>query len=269
MNSGSLISVLTSISAIISVAALVITSCLHWASLSISGIHDRLRVRQLTKKVCDNLRGRPTREQLAKAWEDIFQGFTWLPSPDQNDRNVDPLVALFHDTIDKEAKEYLISLAREHANCVNASLCEMVDVGLVSPLEFIRARPDLHLELLNELALVAPVVWYQSLTKELDRWGYRVLLIQDVLWNLRKKSTNDYVDKWSPPPISGHHFCSESSPVHLDDRVRRTTISRRGKIAQNEEAQEMQTLVQRLGLPLPDPDAAPYSQHNKPDSSDT
>ncbi|MDR2379940.1 MAG: hypothetical protein LBE08_01980 [Bifidobacteriaceae bacterium] len=266
MDETALISTIASLNALVTVLALATTSWLHLTQLSLNRTRDKIRRRELINSACERLDGRTTLEDLSTAWDSLLASYTGVAATTHRPADAMSYEALFFTSEDQqrlEKRNKLVKAARDHANVVNLGLCEMIDAGLVSPRDFILVRPEMHECLLNELSLVAPALWYQSLAEKLGRWGYRVLLLYDILWNLRSESTRDEVRQWLPPSICGVEFCEHSSPVTVERRSHRLTIDRRGKVTQNEEAEAMKRFLNGLGLTIEDPEAVLKATKNQ------
>jgi hypothetical protein len=64
----------------------------------------------------------------------------------------------------------------------------MIDEGILRPIDIVRGDPALHQDLLHELALLEPFVWYESILRGRGRWSFRPLQLREELEQLRAVS---------------------------------------------------------------------------------
>ena len=68
--------------------------------------------------------------------------------------------------------------------------CELIEEGLLRPVDLVRESPSLHGRLVEELTLLEPFIWYQAILGGRGRWGFRALQLLEALGRLRAVSPN-------------------------------------------------------------------------------
>jgi hypothetical protein len=234
--------------ALANLLALALTAVYESFTLSIASTREKVRRRATFEEIHE----RPTAAELLAAWEPLLHAMRSRGIKPQ----ALPFVALFRAEPDQIAdRNRLKALVHKYVTVVNDELCARMDSGLIAPRDLVRLHADLHETLLNELPLVAPVIWFRSLGKEkAGRWGYRVLLLQDVLQNLKGLSSRRQVHGIKPPESEGASFSAYSAPVQLHRIRRRKNIDRTEKIRQNRDSMQMREFLNALSLEVPDPE---------------
>jgi hypothetical protein len=68
------------------------------------------------------------------------------------------------------------------------TFCELMEEGILRPIDLVRESTELHSQLLEELTLLEPFIWYQATLGGRGRWGLRVLQLLEALGRLRAVS---------------------------------------------------------------------------------
>lgn len=173
-----------------------------WSLVAVTAVHagkqfwlyrqaQRVGERSLRRDIQEQgkkyLNDRPNLKELESAWEAVLQG---QPTPEVAPCGAPALFAIHF------APEPSVTAMRkvfeQSINQIN-NFAELIDIGVLRPTDFVRRYPELHVALLQELALLEPFVWYEYLLASRGRWGFRPLQLREVLNQLRCLSDDDSV----------------------------------------------------------------------------
>lgn len=76
-----------------------------------------------------------------------------------------------------------IDTAEKSVKVIN-EFAQLVDARLVDPREFLGARADLHLSLIETTLFLEPYIWHQAVVNGRGRWGMRVVELARILRRL-------------------------------------------------------------------------------------
>lgn len=143
--------------------------------------------------------------------------------------------------------------------------CELIEEGILRPIDLVRESPSLHGRLVEELTLLEPFIWYQAILGGRGRWGFRALQLLEALGRLRAVSPNaklrtEYV-------VQAEGLAVRTWPAVSPMRRRLELIralfrphalSVRSKVLQNRKRDQIEA---RLRLMAPDLHFPPKTEH--------
>ncbi len=224
-----------------------------WTGYGVTGAR-RARSRHTAAEqqalVADAFRRRVDVADLVQAWERILErpptGSSWLSSR----RLVARLCEAKPDSVVS-----LRAVARPMVNSHN-DVAAAIDDGLVRPRAFIRRYPDLHLEMLRELALLEPFIWFESLVSGRGRWGYGPLHLKAVLQDLRAASDDGSVWSEIGVQVFGKDYVvfprlnvAERQVLRLWRFIKRPHINVRTKLRQRQYSYKLAAELRADGYP--------------------
>lgn len=144
------------------------------------------------------------------------------------------------------------------------TFCELIEEDILRPIDLVSESPELHMQLLEELSLLEPFIWYQATLGGRGRWGFRPLQLLEALVRLRAVSPD--------PDIRGHltfgvedRVIRDFRPISMRRRLAELVISRfaphtltvHSKMRQNKQRIR---IVDQLGRTAPElhPPAPPH-----------
>lgn len=144
------------------------------------------------------------------------------------------------------------------------SFCELIEEGILRPIDLVRESPQLHRELIEELSLLEPFIWYQAILGGRGRWGFRALQLLEALARLRAVSpdsdlrrdmeitVDEYVVRIWPSVSTLQHWLELAGSA-----FRPHTLSVRSKVRQNKQRERLTDSLKKLApdLPFPPPSA--------------
>lgn len=190
---------------------------------------------------------------LLNEWDRVL---VYPPSPDSRFSRERALRVLC-DSSDND----LVELRAVAANAINVinRVAEMVDQGLVRPRALCRASPTLHHELLITIALLEPIVWFESLLRGRGRHGYRVLQFGRVLDVLRASSSESQVREAIAVELAGRSLevyprvgVARSFIRSIALRFNEPSIDTGTKVEQNRRARVLIRDLKEDGYPVVD-----------------
>ncbi len=188
-------------------------------------------------RAAGHLKTRPPIEQLIAAWEAVLE----RPPVSRKWPEVERLVARLCEA-DQGRVQELRHVALSFVNIDN-DLAGRIDDRLLRASDFVRRNPELHQELLKELALLEPFIWFESLMTGRGRWGYGPLHLRTVLRQLRPLSPDPLVRGRLNIELLGRQYEVEDGLSalrgalgYLRSRLRPPRISVRTKLRQNRRA---------------------------------
>jgi hypothetical protein len=203
--------------------------------------------------------GRPSFDELLEAWtpivtvDDVRQDLV-KARPD-----LAPIFRLYHSNDDDVAK--LRQVVERYVNCVNPGICEPLDEGIISLEYFLRRYPETHRQLLEELPLVVPFVWFEVLVRRRGRWGYRVAQLYELVKRLRECSDMTPLHGHMTIAVNGYPFANYPRVTPIRQAYRGVKefdspcrISRRTKLIQQQKVKLMRDDLRDLGVSVPSPD---------------
>ena len=192
-----------------------------------------------------SLSARPSAEELRGRWVDVLGEESPAGRATAALVDIVNLVAAAHpDDVDA-----LRATCRDSVNAYN-KLATWVDDGLVRPKDVARAYSREHLLIIEELTLVEPFIWYESLVGGLGRWGYRVLALRDALVGVRCASPRSAASSRITVVVGGVQFL-QLQPVpwpiaHIKRmllKIKSPTIDVHKKVAQNKQAAQLASVL--------------------------
>jgi len=188
-------------------------------------------------------------KRLAAGWTALVKA----KSPDRQPSTPQTLLLLLYNA-GPDAIADLRSISAPNIRQIN-EFARLVDEGLLSLKDLAADHSVLHRELLFQVALLSPIIWYESLIAGLGRIGYRVLQLGPILGWLRCYSDSGTISDELVVQIAGHDLlvCDEQTRVHrLVYRsiglLWRPTITTRRKVRQNQEASDLLEHLHAAGV---------------------
>jgi hypothetical protein len=199
-----------------------------------------------------HLRQLPDAGPIREGWAAVIGQS--IADEDMSKAQILAIRALEHANVRTVAALY--ELVKTDINLMN-KFAELVDEGLVRPMDIARQYPDQHAALLDHLALVAPFIWYESIFRGRGRWGYRVLRLKTIYERLRVVSPRPSLRGPLELEVGGIHFLALES-VTAAERVlgfvrlaiRSPTINVRSKLAQVRERITMMAKLREVGVDI-------------------
>lgn len=139
-------------------------------------------------------------------------------------------------------------------NLIN-QVAEFVDQGLVRPRDITRMHPRIHADLLDQLPLMTPFIWYESILQGRGRWGYRVLRLRTIFEKLRPISSRVAIKGPIVLEVEDWFFLALPSVTLIGQAwsicrlsIRSPTINVRSKVAQTRQRSRLESKLQEAGL---------------------
>jgi hypothetical protein len=118
---------------------------------------ERRRLLEITRDMLD---ARPNSDELRAAWAVIIREATPKTSSGEL---ISDAVCLLEGASDA-GTDSLRRIIEPHVNVLN-DVAAYIDEGLVRPKDIVKYFPELHATLLNDLALIVPFIWFQSILR--------------------------------------------------------------------------------------------------------
>lgn len=217
---------------------------------SLRGRRARERRRQFLMETVARLDQLPKPDEIKAAWSTILSKSSVEAAAD--DLLVSAICALENASdLDVEALRRVIE---PRVNLIN-QVAEFVDEGLVRPRDIARLNPKIHADLLDQLPLVTPFIWYESILQGRGRWGYRVLRLRTIFEELRPISPRLAIKGPLVLEIQDWFFLALPSITPIEQvwstlrlSIRSPTISVRSKVAQTRQRSRLEAKLQDVGL---------------------
>lgn len=150
--------------------------------------------------------------------------------------------------------EALRRVIAPRVNVIN-QVAEFVNEGLVRPRDITRMHPKIHAVLLDQLPLMTPFIWYESILQGRGRWGYRVLRLRTIFEKLRPISPRVAIRGPLVLEIQDWFFLALPSVTFIEQAwsifrlaIRSPTINVRSKVAQTRQRSRLESKLQEVGL---------------------
>lgn len=200
------------------------------------------------------LRSGSVTDDVRLAWEGALLETNYTSNPQDLEHSIVILARASGDWVDA-----VRHACKPRINELN-DFCELIDEGILRPLDLVKESPLMHAELLEELSLLEPFVWYQATLGGRGRWAFRPLQLLETLGHLRAVSPNSELRGNLSYGVKGHDIrkWAAISPGRrfvelIRSRFSSRTITVHSKIRQNRQRERILRSLSKTAPDIPIP----------------